>query len=101
MLRAQRRKGNYEAIFNGYRSRIFKFASRNFYSEFLAAREAARDYRLYFGELALDRPLSRETVVMAGYGFRLCEIRFCADKNTYRAAFTSICPPDPIENGKV
>jgi hypothetical protein len=68
MLRAQRRKGNYEAIFNGYRSRIFKFASRNFYSEFLAAREAARDYRLYFGELALDRPLSRETVVMAGYG---------------------------------
>jgi membrane-bound lytic murein transglycosylase D len=106
MLRAQRRKGNYEAIFNGYRSRIFKFASRNFYSEFLAAREAARDYRLYFGELALDRPLSRETVVMAGYGslpqiVRLCEIRFCADKNTYRAAFTSICPPDPIENGKV
>jgi membrane-bound lytic murein transglycosylase D len=65
MLRAQRRKGNYEAIFNGYRSRIFKFASRNFYSEFLAAREAARDYRLYFGELALDRPLSRETVVSA------------------------------------
>jgi membrane-bound lytic murein transglycosylase D len=68
MLRAQRRKGNYEAIFNGYRSRIFKFASRNFYSEFLAAREAARDYRQYFGELTLDRPLSRETVVLAGYG---------------------------------
>ena len=67
MLRAQRRKGNYEAIFNEYRSRIFKFASRNFYSEFLAAREAARDYRRYFGELELDKPLSRETVVMAGY----------------------------------
>ncbi len=68
MLRAKRRKGNYEAIFNGYRSRIFKFASRNFYSEFLAAREIARDYRRYFGELDLDKPLSRETVVMAGYG---------------------------------
>ena len=68
MLRAKRRKGNYEAIFNGYRSRIFKFASRNFYSEFLAAREAARDYRQYFGELELDKPLIRETVVLAGYG---------------------------------
>ena len=68
MLRAQRRKGNYEAIFNGYRSRIFKFASRNFYSEFLAAREIARDYRQYFDELALDRPFRRETVVLAGYG---------------------------------
>ncbi|MGD2188130.1 MAG: lytic transglycosylase domain-containing protein, partial [Desulfobacterales bacterium] len=68
MLRAQRRNGNYEAIFNEYRSRIFKFASRNFYSEFLAAREVARNYRQYFGKLVLDRPLSHETVVMAGYG---------------------------------
>ncbi len=68
MLRAQRRKGSYEAIFNEYRSRIFKFASRNFYSEFLAAREVARDYRQHFGELVLDKPLSSETVVLAGYG---------------------------------
>jgi len=68
MLRAQRRKGGYEDIFNEYRSHIFKFASRNFYSEFLAAREVAGDYRKYFGELVLDRPLSSETVVLAGYG---------------------------------
>ncbi len=68
MLRAQRRKGSYESIFQEYRSRIFKFASRNFYSEFLAAREVARDYRQYFGELVLDKSLSSETVVLAGYG---------------------------------
>jgi membrane-bound lytic murein transglycosylase D len=68
MLRAKRRKGNYEAIFNEYRSRIFKFASRNFYSEFLAAREVARDYRQYFGELELEKPINHETVVMDGYG---------------------------------
>jgi len=68
MLRAQRRKGSYEAIFQEYRSRIFKFASRNFYSEFIAAREIARDYRQYFGELVLDKSLSSETVVLAGYG---------------------------------
>jgi membrane-bound lytic murein transglycosylase D len=68
MLRAKRRKGDYETIFKEYRSRIFKFASRNFYSEFLAAREIARDYRQYFGELVLDTPLQTQEVVMAGYG---------------------------------
>jgi membrane-bound lytic murein transglycosylase D len=68
MLRAQKRKGDYESIFKDYRSRIFKFASRNFYSEFLAAREVARNYRLHFGELALDRPLKSQQVVLAGYG---------------------------------
>ncbi len=68
MLRAQRRKGDYETIFKDYRSRIFKFASRNFYSEFLAAREVARDYRLYFGELVLDEPLKVQEIVLAGYG---------------------------------
>jgi membrane-bound lytic murein transglycosylase D len=68
MLRAKRRKGDYETIFKEYRSRIFKFASRNFYSEFLAAREIARNYRQYFGDLALDTPLQTQEVVMAGYG---------------------------------
>jgi membrane-bound lytic murein transglycosylase D len=68
MLRAQRRKGDYEAIFKEYRSRIFKFASRNFYSEFLAAREIARDYRRYFGELILDKPVQSQKVLLAGYG---------------------------------
>jgi len=68
MLRAKRRKGSYEAIFKEYRSRIFKFASRNFYAEFLAAREVAQNYRQYFGELALDTPIESQEVVMAGYG---------------------------------
>ena len=68
MLRAQSRKGDYETIFKDYRSRIFKFASRNFYAEFLAAREVARNYRVYFGELALDKPAKSQEVVMAGYG---------------------------------
>ncbi|MGD9133468.1 MAG: transglycosylase SLT domain-containing protein [Desulfobacterales bacterium] len=68
MLRAKRRKDSYEAIFKDYRSRIFKFASRNFYSEFLAAKEVAQNYRQYFGELALDTPVESQEVVMAGYG---------------------------------
>ncbi len=67
MLRAKRKKGSYEAIFKGYRSRLFKFASRNFYSEFLAAREVARNYRLHFGELKLDEPVKTTVVTLEGY----------------------------------
>jgi membrane-bound lytic murein transglycosylase D len=68
MLRAKRSKGSYEAIFKRYRSRLFKFASRNFYSEFLAAREVAINYRQYFGELELDQPIETQEIVLAGYG---------------------------------
>ena len=67
MLRARRKKGSYERIFTEYRSRIFKFASRNFYSEFLAAREAAINYRQYFGELKLNKPVKSREVVLKGY----------------------------------
>jgi len=67
MLRARRKKGSYERIFKEYRSRIFKFASRNFYSEFLAAREAAKNYRQYFGDLRLDTPVKSREVVLKGY----------------------------------
>lgn len=67
MLRARRKKGSYERIFTEYRSRIFKFASRNFYSEFLAAREAAKNYRRYFGELDLNKPVKSREVVLRGY----------------------------------
>ena len=67
MLRAKRKKGSYERIFKEYRSRTFRFASRNFYSEFLAAREVAKNYRQYFGNLNLDVPIKTQMVVLAGY----------------------------------
>jgi membrane-bound lytic murein transglycosylase D len=67
MRRAQRKKGSYERVFKEYRSRLFRFASRNFYSEFLAAREAAKNYRHYFGELALNAPVETLEVELSGY----------------------------------
>ncbi|MGD9041772.1 MAG: transglycosylase SLT domain-containing protein, partial [Desulfobacteraceae bacterium] len=67
MLRAKRSKGSYEEIFKNYRRRRFKFASRNFYSEFLAAREVAKNYRRYFGLLQLDKPLDTREVLLEGY----------------------------------
>jgi membrane-bound lytic murein transglycosylase D len=51
MLRAKRRHKTYAAIFQDYRNRRFRFASRNFYPEFLAAREAAKNSHRYFGDL--------------------------------------------------
>lgn len=42
MLRAVKAKGNYENIFNSYSEGHFKFASKNFYSEFLAALKVAK-----------------------------------------------------------
>ena len=62
MLRARARHGDYPAIFKGYRGRTFKFASRNFYAEFLAARQVASDYRRYFGDLPIDPPVRMRSV---------------------------------------
>ncbi|MBW6520061.1 MAG: lytic transglycosylase domain-containing protein [Desulfoarculaceae bacterium] len=42
MMRAKRDKGSYEKIFLGYQEGYFKFASRNFYPEFLAALRVAQ-----------------------------------------------------------
>jgi len=67
MARARRKHGDYPAIFTRYRSRTFKFASRNFYSEFLAARQVASDYTAYFGTLELTAPAASHTVRLDGY----------------------------------
>jgi membrane-bound lytic murein transglycosylase D len=67
MERARLAHGDYPAIFESYRSRTFKFASRNFYPEFLAACEVARNYRNYFGELEMDRPAQFQVVALEGY----------------------------------
>ena len=42
MLRAVNDEGDYERVFNNYNKGYFKFASKNFYSEFLAALKVAR-----------------------------------------------------------
>jgi membrane-bound lytic murein transglycosylase D len=61
MRRANRRHKTYAAIFRSYRNRRFRFASRNFYPEFLAAREAAANAHRYFDDLPSqeERPVLR------------------------------------------
>ena len=67
MSRARKKHGDYPAIFAAYRSRTFKFASRNFYSEFLAARHVASNHETYFGPLTLDAPRPSHTITLKGF----------------------------------
>lgn len=59
MMRAKRSFGtDMGEIIKSYKSRTFGFASKNFYVEFLAAIEVARNYSDYFGplDIASSRP---------------------------------------------
>jgi len=50
-----------------YNGRLFKFASKNFYAEFLAAREVAKNYQPYFGKLTLEPTLQFDEVDLPSY----------------------------------
>ena len=67
MMRAKKRKGDYEKIFNEYDGRRFGFASRNFYSEYIAARKVAKKYKKFFGNIVLDKPAHVYEVALPGY----------------------------------
>ena len=66
MMRAKEQYGDdFNRIVREYDSRTFGFASRNFYAEFLAARDIARDREQYFpGGLNVQRPLALDSVVL-------------------------------------
>ncbi|RJQ76822.1 MAG: LysM peptidoglycan-binding domain-containing protein [Desulfobacteraceae bacterium] len=67
MQRAKNLHGDFASIYQHYNSPSFKFASRNFYAEFLAARQVAVNYPAFFGNLELDRAVPTRTVVLEGY----------------------------------
>nr|NJM02742.1 transglycosylase SLT domain-containing protein [Desulfobacula sp.] len=67
MLRAKNTAGSYENIFKTYQGSSFKFASRNFYSEFLAARIVAKNHEKHFGTLSFQNPSAFQTVKTKGY----------------------------------
>lgn len=66
MSRAKAQFGtDFGRIAKEYRSPAFGFASRNFYAEFLAAREVARNHRRYFPEgVTLHPAWSSDNVVL-------------------------------------
>ena len=94
MLRAKWTKGGYEDIFNHYKSKSFRFASRNFYSEFLAARKVATNHEKYFGRITPDTPVESRKIVMAGYtSIKDLGQYFGVDLATLRKLNPSLRPP--------
>lgn len=67
MLRAQKKLGNYEEIIKKYQNKRFGFASKNFYPEFLAAREIAKHYKKYFPYLKMKAPVITDKISLKGY----------------------------------
>jgi len=67
MKRAKKSKGSYERIVKYYHSRSFKFASRNFYSEFLAARIVAKNPEKYFTNIRYEKPAVFQVIKTKGY----------------------------------
>jgi membrane-bound lytic murein transglycosylase D len=55
---------DFDRIVQEYHGPAFKFASRNFYAEFLAALDVEQHFEDYFGVLQPHRPLRTETVVL-------------------------------------
>lgn len=66
MAKAKRLHGNnIGRIVKRYRGKSFGFASRNFYAEFIAAREVAGNPGKYFrGRIAYERPLDHDRIVL-------------------------------------
>ena len=94
MLRAQKAHGDYESVFNRYTGASFGFASRNFYSEFLAAREIAKNYTRHFGNLELAKPFRSHTLTIPGYISHLELARqFQVDEKTLRQYNPSLREP--------
>lgn len=94
MQRARAAHGDYPGIFQSYKGRTFKFASRNFYSEFLAARKVASDYRHYFGDIALNPPVRSRSVRLDGFAALadLCR-HFKVSPEVVRAMNPALRPP--------
>lgn len=64
---AQQRTTDIDVIVAKYQSRSFGFASRNFYTAFLAALEIDGNHEKYFGKIALDPPSPTEVVQVPAY----------------------------------
>jgi len=74
MKRAVEQEGSYEQIFKKYRKGHFKFASRNFYSEFLAAVAVAKRLE-QSGTVTFAKPVATVSVKLPAYtdALKLCK----------------------------
>lgn len=99
VMRAKVALGWYERIFNEYEGDRFKFASRNFYPSFLAAREVAKNYSEYFGPLRIEAPVSSRSVILPDYMQVDDLVRYLqVDMSTFRALNPAL--REPVYSGQ-
>jgi membrane-bound lytic murein transglycosylase D len=99
MLRAKKTHGDHETVLNCYNGSTFGFASRNFYSEFLAAREIAKNHQRYFSNLEFDSPVRRHTLKVPGYvAWQDLMRHFQVDENTLKKLNPAL--REPVFNGQ-
>lgn len=93
MKRAAAEKGTYENIFQSYRKGRFKFASRNFYAEFLAALSVAKSLEKSHS-INLDSPKNIFHFNLPGY-LHIQDLSryFQIDLNTIKEYNPSLRPP--------
>ena len=61
-------------IIEKYKGSSFKFASKNFYSSFLAASEVAMDYKKYFCNVHMEQPIYRTRINLKNINYNdACE----------------------------
>jgi membrane-bound lytic murein transglycosylase D len=87
IARAVRETGTTDVatIIENYHGPAYKFASRNFYPEFLAALYVERNYRTYFGDLLLDPPIAADAIFLTQYTPITAAAR-CAGTDTWELA---------------
>jgi membrane-bound lytic murein transglycosylase D len=94
MEQAKAQYGDYPTIFQRYKGRSFKFASRNFYSEFLAANQVAHSCAQYFGEIQFAPPSQTTQVRLEGYAALKDVIgHFGVDAETLQHLNPAVRPP--------
>ncbi len=93
MKRALLQEGTYENIFRNYRQGHFKFASRNFYAEFLAARNIAKKMERSTS-IKMARPVPEFTIGLPGY-VHIDDVinHFQLSRNELRQHNPSLRPP--------
>lgn len=77
-----------------YSSRTFGFASRNFYAEFLAVTEIAKNYEQYFGPVQFHEPIRFKTFALPDYvSLDLLAKTFNIEKTTLIEYNPALRPP--------
>jgi membrane-bound lytic murein transglycosylase D len=99
VLRAKQEMGTYEAVFENYEGTRFGFASRNFYSEFLAARHVAKNHIQYFKDTGVNRSSeTREVLTKGQTSLAALSRQYEVDLETLRALNPSL--GQPVFKGK-